>query len=160
MPPETTSIGHIALSNLKADIKIRKNISTFSDLAFYTYQGKRIAILGAFDRVNARMFESCNKLIEVKFYNEANIIEADSFKNCNKLRRVVFLYSVKAIVKTAFPDIIKICFYGEVSSIRAQIKDIHIIECKIFFNTCFNKQRQRSYINANILQAVILLVCS
>ena len=160
LPPETMSIGFIALSNLKADIKIRKNISTFNKLAFFTYQGKRITIFGVFNCVNARMFESCNKLIEVKFYNEVNAIEASSFHYCSKLRRVVFLYPVKSFNKTAFPDIRKICFYGEVSSIRSQIEDVHINECKLFFNTCFNKQLRRSSISTSLLPAIFILVYS
>ena len=160
LPPETTTIRHIALSNLKADIKLRKNITTFESIAFYSYQGKRITIFGVFNNISARMFESCSNLIEVKFYNEVNNIEENSFKYCNKLRRIVFIHPVKSIVKTAFPDINKICFYGEVSSIRSNINDIHINECKIFFNTCFNKHQQRHSPQTSILSIIILLVYS
>ena len=126
LPPETTSIGYISLSNLKTDIKIKKNIISFNSLAFYTFQGKRITIQSIFDSISDRMFAYCSNLIEVRFYNEANSIEVNSFGGCNKLRRIILAHPVKSIVKGAFPDINKICFYGEVSSIRAQIKDIHI----------------------------------
>ena len=158
LPPQTTAIGYIAFSYLKADLKIGKNITSFNRLSFYTYQGKRISIHGIFDHVSDRMFESCDNLIEIKFKNEVNIIEMNSFNYCYKLRRVLFVHPVKSIVKTAFPDINKICFYGEVSSIREQITDIHINECKIFFHTCINKQRQS--INSNILPVIILLIYS
>ena len=160
LPPETTTIGLISLSNLKSDIKIRKNITIFNDLAFYSFNGKRITILGVFDSINARMFEACYRLIEVKFYNEVNFIKENSFAGSSKLRRIVLIYPVKSIVKTAFPDISKVCFYGEVSSIRAQINDTHINECKVFFNTCFNKLYRRSSISTSILPAIILLVYS
>ena len=158
LPPETTSIGYISLSNLKIDIKLGKSITSFDRLSFFSFQGKRITILGIFDCISDRMFEECYNLIEVKFFNEVNSIEGNSFQYCNKLRRIEFVYPVKSIVKSAFPDINKICFYGEVSSIREQIKDIHINECKIFFNTCiFRRQRCN---NSNLLFAVVLLIYS
>ena len=106
------------------------------------------------------MFECCYNLIEVKFYNEVSIIEENSFKYCYKLRRIIFIYPVKSIVKAAFPDINKICFYGEVSSVRTQINDVHINECKIFFNTCFNKHQQRHSIHTNLLPIIILSIYS
>ena len=157
LPPQTTALGYIALSNLKADISIRKTITSFSDLSFYDYQGKKISIYGVFDRVSARMFEWCDNLIEVKFKNEVNTIETNSFRHCYKLRRILFIHPVKSIVKNAFPDIQKICFYGQVSSIREQITDVHINECRIF-DTYFNKQR--NYISTNNLPIIILLVYS
>ena len=148
------------MSNLKAEIIIRKNISTFSTLSFYTYQGRRISFLGVFDCINAGMFKFSYNLVEIMFYNEVNIIEANAFDGCNRLRRMIFIYPLKSVVKGAFPDISKICFYGEVSSIRTQIKDIHINECKIFFNTCFNKHQQRHSIHTYLLSIIILSLYS
>ena len=152
LPSTTTSITDIAFSAFKGDIKLNKRIESFEKIAFLSYSGKRITIYGKIKYIEPRMFESCINLIEVKFYNEVSIVKENSFVYCNHLRRVVFLYPVDSIVETAFPDINKICFYGDVSAIQALLPNSHIKECKIYFSTCKISRAKRN--NANSLLMV------
>ena len=157
LPPQTTVLKDLSLNYIKFDIKLEKNISVLGS-AFQSYRGKRITIFGNIETLSAGMFANCINLVEIKFYNEVNNINENSFKNSNKLRRIVLIYPVKSMVKTAFPDISRICFYGDVASIKAQINDVRINECKIFFNTCLNYNR-RNCVNG-ALPIIILLIYS
>lgn len=143
LPPTAKSIESISLSAFKGDIILNNNISSFQKWSFMGYQGRNIAIYGVFSSINKRMFEDCTKLVEVKFYNKVDTIESESFVRCRSLRRIVFAYQVQSIVSTAFPNINRICFSGEIANIKALIPNKYIHECSLV-NTCKPNQNRRA----------------
>ena len=155
LPEQMTSIDNLAFSGCRSNLVLGKNVTSVSSLPFLEYLGKFITIYGAINILASRSFQSCSNLIEVKFFNDIGTIEENSFRYCNSLRRILFISPVKSIVESAFPNIKRICFYGNIESIKQLLPNSNVKQCIILsHNRCKSKKSN------GLITAMIILVYS
>ena len=141
----TTTIARSAFSGYKLSLIVPHQINELDNNAFYNYQGKSITLYSDFELIKESAFGFTSQLIEVKFFGLVSVIEDRAFYSCGKLNRILFSILPNSIATNAFPsDLLpKICFYGEVSGIEKQFKDLKVHKCTLLYGTCIVESKRK-----------------
>ena len=147
LPEQTTTIGTTAFDGYPHSLLIPKQITTYYKMAFYVFYGTSITFMRPPDVIQANMFYYNPHLKAFYFFDSVSVIEEDAFIESNSIRYIYFIMPVTQIHENAFPFPEKICFAGNVESVKTCLPHIHIQECKLSFNdliTCYCKGNKYS----------------
>ena len=142
--PKTTSIGRLAFEGYKYSLIIPNQIHNYNEATFINCQSTSIWMNHPPEIIKGSMFRGCVRLKTLFLFDTVKTIEANAFQSSTQLSFVFFLMPVSSISSSSFYHPEKICFSGNVTSIRSCLPNINIREC-------FLTIRERQTVSMNCL---------
>ena len=158
LPTETIKIGHLAFEGYPHSLIIPKQIADYDENAFIGFCGASLSIMRPPETINVNLFANC-EFKELYFFDTVSAINNGAFEGSVELKYVYFVSPVTTLYEKSFPKVERICFAGEVESVRKCLPSYHIRECKLTFqrNLTCNLGECRSFSNYFPLISIFLI---
>ena len=156
LPNETTTIDWLAFEGYPHSLLIPKQITDYSEKAFFGYYGRTLSFMNPPHNLNSELFRGCHELRSIYFFDYVSTIQQNAFQECSALKYVYFILPVDEIHIKSFPNPEKICFAGAVDSVRKCLSDVSIRECELTIKdnfTCYRRTR-----SLNLIPFIYILI--